>query len=214
MYTAADALVLYEDLFSAYPHQRMVVVQGDFPDGMEFSGLVFVGDDWFKTWHGIPNDWLTLITAHEIAHQWWYALVGNDQAQYPYLDEALALYSEELFVEHYYPQDVTWWWDFRVNTYNPAGYVDTPIYEFYAPRGYIDAVYLRGALMLQAVRDWLGDDAFLAWLRRYADRMHGQIAYPKDFWGALPVEVYAGIQPILGNFLKRSDVLLRVDSIP
>jgi hypothetical protein len=214
LYTAADALVLYEDLFGPYPHQRMVVVQGDFPDGMEFSGLVFVGDAWFKAWKGIPEDWLTLITAHEVAHQWWYALVGNDQARYPYLDEALALYSEELFMERYYPQDVEWWWSFRVNTYEPAGYVDTPIYDFYSPRSYIDAVYLRGALMLQALRSSMGDDAFLAWLRRYADRMRGQIAYPKDFWGALPVDVYAGVQPILGNYLKRSDVLLHVDSIP
>ncbi len=214
LYTAADALVLYEDLFGPYPHQRLVVVQGDFPDGMEFSGLVFVGDAWFKAWQGVPNDWLTLITAHEVAHQWWYALVGNDQGLYPYLDEALALYCEELFVEHYYPEYLEWWWDFRVNMYEPAGYVDTPIYDFYSPRSYIDSVYLRGALMLQALRDSMGDDVFLAWLRRYADRMRGQIAYPRDFWGALPVDVYTRVQPILSNYLKRSDVLMHVDSIP
>jgi hypothetical protein len=214
LYTAADALVLYEDLFGSYPHKRLIVVEGDFPDGMEFSGLVFVGGEWFGAWQGIPNDWLTLITAHEVAHQWWYVLVGNDQGQYPYLDEALALYCEALFVEHTYPEDLDWWWEFRVKMYAPAGYVDTPIYDFYSPRSYIDAVYLRGALMLQALRDSMGDEVFFAWLRRYADRMAGQIAYPRDFWGALPAEVYARVQPIRANYLKRADVLLQADSIP
>jgi hypothetical protein len=215
LYTAADALSLYEELLGPYPHKRLVVVQGDFPDGMEFSGLVFVGEEWFSAWRGIPNDWLTLITAHEVAHQWWYALVGNDQGQYPYLDEALAIYSEVLFVEHYYPENLDWWWEFRVGFYAPGGYVDTPIYSFYSPRSYIDAVYLRGALMLQALRDSMGDKMFFAWLRRYADRMKGQIACPRDFWGALPADVYASVQPIRASYLKQSEVLpLRVDSIP
>jgi hypothetical protein len=215
LYTAADALALYEELFGPYPHKRLIVVQGDFPDGMEFSGLVFVSEAWFRTWRGIPNDWLTLITAHEVAHQWWYALVGNDQGKYPYLDEALAIYSELLFVERYYPEYLDWWWEFRVGLYAPGGYVDTPIYSFYSPRSYIDAIYLRGALMLQALRDSMGDKMFFAWLRRYAERMMGQIASPRDFWGALPADVYASVQPIRAGYLKQADVLpIRVDSIP
>jgi aminopeptidase N len=33
-------------------------------------------------------------TSHEVAHQWFYALVGNDQARDPVLDEGLASYAE------------------------------------------------------------------------------------------------------------------------
>jgi catechol 2,3-dioxygenase-like lactoylglutathione lyase family enzyme len=214
LYTAADALAFYATLLGPYPHQRMVVVQGEFPDGMEFSGLVFVSQDWFRTWHGIPNDWLTLITVHEVAHQWWYAEVGNDQGLYPYLDEALALYCEELFIEHYYPEHIQWWWDFRIAFYAPVGYVDAPIYEFYSPRGYIDAVYLRGAQMFQALRDAMGDDAFFGWLRQYVNVMKGQIAYPEDFWGALPAGVYAAVQPIRAAYLRQADIFPHVDGIP
>ena len=36
-------------------------------------------------------------TSHEIGHQWFYALVGNDQARDPWLDEGLATYSEARF---------------------------------------------------------------------------------------------------------------------
>ena len=53
--TAADALTLYERQFNQpYAHQRLVVVEGDFPDGMEFSGLVFVSRDWFQLWRVSP----------------------------------------------------------------------------------------------------------------------------------------------------------------
>ena len=38
-------------------------------------------------------DRLGLITAHEIAHQWFYSLVGNNQARDPWLDEGFASYA-------------------------------------------------------------------------------------------------------------------------
>jgi len=212
--TSADALTLYEELFGPCPYRRMVVVEGDFPDGMEFSGLVFVSRDWFRTWTGTPADWLTLITAHEVAHQWWYALVGNDQGHYPYLDEALAIYCEELFVEHYYPSEQEWWWNFRVKMYAPSGYVDTSVYDFQGWRDYINTVYLRGALMMQSLRNDLGDKAFFAWLRRYAQHMAGQIAYPESFWGALSASEYSATAHTRRLYLKRSNVLARSDSIP
>jgi aminopeptidase N len=37
-------------------------------------------------------------TTHEIAHQWWYGLVGNDQYRDPWLDESFASYSHEWLV--------------------------------------------------------------------------------------------------------------------
>jgi hypothetical protein len=33
------------------------------------------------------------LTRHEVAHQWFYSLVGNDQARDPVLDEGLATYA-------------------------------------------------------------------------------------------------------------------------
>jgi hypothetical protein len=214
LYTAVDALALYEDLYGAYPHQRLVIVEGDFPDGMEFSGLVFVSEAWFRAWQHVPNDWLTIITAHEVAHQWWYALVANDQAHDPYLDEALATYSEALFFERYYPDYLNWWWSFRIAKYEPTGYVDTPVYAFYSPRGYVDTVYLRGALMMRALRVDLGDEVFLAWLHHYCERMAGKIASPVDFWRALPADAYARTANTRAYYLQQPDPLPPPDSIP
>lgn len=210
--TAAQAIELYSRLYSPYPRERIVVVEGDFPDGMEFTGLVFVSEAWFRTWTGVPNDWLTIITAHEISHQWWYALVGNDQGNYPYLDESLATYSELFFFENTYPDLVDWWWQARIYDYGPGGYVDSKVYDFYSVREYINSVYLRGVLMLQKIREEIGDEAFMGWLHRYIETMQGQLATPVDFWGALPDADYTTAAPIRSLYMKQPDVLsLRVE---
>ncbi|HEX2996885.1 MAG TPA: M1 family aminopeptidase, partial [Anaerolineales bacterium] len=209
---AADALALYDELYGPYPYQRLAVVQGDFPDGMEFSGLVFVGRAWFKAWQDVPNDWLTVITAHEVAHQWWYASVGNDQGINPYLDEMLSIYSELLFLEHTYPEFVDWWWAWRIEAYQPEGYVDATVYEFYSIRSYINAVYLRGALMMKALRAEIGDSVFLAWLKDYADQMRGKVATPADFWGALPTAAYNATTEIRQHYLRYPDILAKVSA--
>ena len=185
---AEKALALFEKLFAPYYRQRFVIVQGDFPDGMEFSGLVFVGGAWFTSFDGGPRNYLTLISVHEIAHQWWYARVGNDSALNPWLDEALATYSEYLFIEAHYPLYKNWWWSFRVAGFFPQGKVDSDVYEFATAREYINAVYLRGVQMLHNLRVDIGDDAFFQLLRAYLAAGDGKIAEPRLFWRQLPPE--------------------------
>lgn len=198
-----QAVALYEELFGViYPYSRLVIVEGDFPDGMEFSGLAFVSEAWFRVWNRQPNDWLTVITVHEVAHQWWYALIGNDPATYPYLDEAFATYSEYLFFERYYPDQTSWWWDFRVNRHVLSGNVDSNVYQYGEVRPYINAVYLRGAQMLHTTRTELGDEAFFDWLMSYASTYQHQIATPKDLWSKMPSDEYAKTELIRQQFFQ------------
>ncbi len=187
--TAAAAVELYADLYGDYPYERLVVLQSDFPDGMEFSGLVFVGGEWFRSYNGDPACYLTLITAHEVAHQWWYSIVANDQGAVPWLDEALATYSELVFLEENYPGLVDWWWRFRVDGYSPEGYVDSTVYQFDSLRAYINAVYLRGARLMHRLREVMGGEAFFAWLHDYVTAMRGRVAFPADLWATLPPDL-------------------------
>ncbi len=180
------ALARFEQMYGPPPFDRMVVVASDFPDGMEFSGLVFVGEEYFRYYSGSPAAWLTLITAHELSHQWWYALVGSDQALEPWQDEALATYSELVYLEDAYPDILNWWWDFRIASYNPAGKLGVPIYSFKSRRDYINTNYLLGVMMMQDMRTALGDEPFFAWLRAYAEANAGRLAKPEDLWRALP----------------------------
>lgn len=205
---AVQSMSMYADLFGDYPYSRFVIVQGDFPDGMEFNTLVFVGDQWFRTNPGMPESYLTIITVHEVSHQWWYARVGNDQALSPWLDEALATYSEYVFYEEFYPDLREWWWNFRVATFLPQNFtgrgVDSTVYEFATVRDYINAVYLRGARMLDTMRSVLGTEVFFDWLRRYAETGANRVVGAEEFWSLLTPEQLSQIAPIRDSYLNRA----------
>ena len=186
--TAQRSMEIYGDLYGPYRYQRMVVVEGDFPDGMEFTGLVFVGHSYFVNFPGGPISYLSTITAHEVSHEWWYAAVGSDQAMSPWLDEALAVYSESLYIDEYYPDRKARWWEWRVESYEPQGFVDSTVYEFSTVRDYINAVYLRGALMLRDLRKELGTEAFFDLLRRYYEAGSGQLVSADFFWSQMSTE--------------------------
>lgn len=205
--SAAQSLDMFADLFGPYPYERLVVVQGDFPDGMEFSGLVFVGGAWFTRFTGDAASYLTLITVHEVAHQWWYGRVGNDPALTPWLDEAMATYSEYVYLEEFYPHLRDWWWQFRVNNYSPVGYVDSTVYEFGTIREYINAVYLRGVRMLHDLRSDLGTEAFFELLYGYAQAGDGLIATPALFWSLFTPDQFALTRETRSRYLRESDVL-------
>lgn len=200
---AARSVEMYASLFGPYPYERLLVIQGDFPDGMEFTGLVFVGGGWFVNYPGRPASYLTLITVHEVSHQWWYARVGSDPALTPWLDEALATYSEYIFIEEYYPDLRDWWWQFRVENFSPTGYVDSSVYEFSTVRDYINAVYLRGVLMLHQLRTDLGTEVFFDLLNSYAEAADGQIAAPDLFWSLLTPEQFFRTESTRRTFLRQ-----------
>jgi hypothetical protein len=179
-----QAYQLYSEFFGELPRDSISVVQADFMDGMEFDGLFFLSKGFYDLYDGTDQGYLTLITVHETAHQWWYTVVANDQAQHPWLDEALCTYAERLYYERFLPEYVDWWWYYRVNFYQPTGVIDLPVYDYKGYLAYRDAVYLRGALFLEELRKELGDEKFFAALRDYFAENKGKIATPQDFFSA------------------------------
>ena len=112
---AVRAVGLFEAKFGAYPYGSLSIVQADLNDGQEYDGLVFLATKFYNEYDGSARSNLVAIGVHEIAHQWWFGLVGSDQAMEPWLDEAMAVYSEALFYKYIYPNSSDWWWNFRVN---------------------------------------------------------------------------------------------------
>ena len=206
--TAADALALYQDLYSQYPHPTLSIVEADFPDGMEYDGLFFLGEEYYRKYRGEPLSYLIAIAAHETAHQWFFGLIGNDPAMEPWLDESLAAYSELLFYERYFPQDTAGWWNFRVAPYSPAGYVDGTIYDFAAFRPYVNAVYLRGAQFLADLRSLIGDEAFFAFLKDYASertrKNPGSLVRAGDFFAILREQTGEDISSLVAEYFQHA----------
>ncbi len=149
---ARSAMERYADLLGPYPYPEVDVVIGTFLSfgGMEYPGLVMA----------VPTE---VPVAHELAHQWWYGLVGDDQYTAPWLDEAFATWTQGWFsgtngtlcstATFPSPED-------RVTN-------DMGFWRLH-PRAYGATVYHEGACALQSLDSLLGDSAFTRLLGRYA----------------------------------------------
>jgi phage baseplate assembly protein gpV len=182
---AVQAVALYEPKFAPYPYQSLSVVETDIPDGQEYDGLAFLGAKLYADYGGSARSNMVSIGVHEIAHNWWFGLVGNDQALEPWLDEAMATYSERIFYEFNYPNYGTWWWNFRVNYFSPSGWVDTSIYNGGTFRTYTNAAYLNGANFIEDLRVRIGDRDFFSFLKAYAAQFSHERASGYGFFNVL-----------------------------
>lgn len=200
----AQAISIFSKRFGPYPYPSLSIVETELPDGMEADGLFFLGSLFYDEFDGSLQNDLTSIGVHEAAHNWWFGLVGNDQAMEPWLDEALALYSERVFYEAASPGLVNWWWNYRVNYYAPTGWVDTNVYNGGSFRGYTDAVYLRGAEFLEDLRFRIGDDTFFSFLQNYAVLYGHRRATTEDFFNLLQLHTSVDYSDIVNNYFQQS----------
>jgi hypothetical protein len=184
---AVDAMTAFSELFGAYPYTELDVVETpNHLGGMEYSGLVVV-EDGLYTGGGV--EWLT---AHEVAHQWWMVVVGNDQIDEPWLDEALTQYSTMLYYEQVYGTDRaqailqgeferSYQSVLRQGRDMPSGLSS----EEYPPDLYWDLVYDKGALYFHELREAVGDEAFFEILQTYYQRHRYEVATPEMFLDAV-----------------------------
>ncbi len=197
---AAQALKLFGELYYPYPREMLSIVAADFLHNMEMDGMVMISYGVFDFYNDTPKTNLTILTPHEVSHQWFYSLVGNDQAKEPWLDEALATYHEVLFYQRYHPDLVQWWWDNRVSGFAPQGNVNSDIYIAGGYEAYRNAVYLHGAMFLQEIRDAVGDEAFFAALKDYAINNAYQIATSEDFFDSIAKFSTVNLESIRGQY--------------
>jgi len=181
---------------------------------MEYPGLVMISDT-------LSAAAALETIAHETAHQWWYALVGNDQVAHPWLDEALSDYSTALFFEKYPDYGITLEeyvkyaaQNFRtfatvykqvignVNTAMNRG-LDTYLTE----AEYVAVAYSRGTVMFHEIDKGMGRQKFLAALKNYYKRNRFGVADPAELAGCLDAAARAKVSLLLESFLNGSAVI-------
>lgn len=183
---ATAAAAVYSALFGplSYPIVDIVEAPLQRAAGVECTGLFFVAAANAAT----PQDpFFDVIVSHEMAHQWFYAAVGNDPTEDPWLDEALATYASNVFlavgVSDAAARAERSAWETaygRARQAYPDLRVTSPLYEFPDSGTYASFAYVGGALELDALRQRLGDDAFFAALAEYVSSNLGAIATPLD----------------------------------
>ena len=180
---AAAALRSYEDAFGPYPFDEMIVAEGPLLNyGMEYPGLNLIGSHLY----GEQRAELENRVVHEIAHQWWYAQVGNDQVNTPWLDEGLAEYSMSVYYRQVFGEarantliNQRWLVPYQVaveNEYDAV--VNQPSSAF--SWEYEVIVYAKAALFFHALHQEVGDDTFMAIMHEYVSQFRWGIATPDD----------------------------------
>jgi len=182
---SCQAIEVFSQRFGPYPHKTLSLVVADFMDSMEYSALYFNSRYFYDQFDGTAKNYLTFVAVHETAHQWWFEQVANDQAMEPWLDESLSTYSEVIFYETKYPDLVPWWWSYRINFFEPSGYIDIPVYQGQNDDIYKHTIYFNGAHFLQDLRDLIGDEAFYTFLQDYFIQNRGKITTADNFFTIL-----------------------------
>jgi aminopeptidase N len=107
MQHAADALRIYGERVGVYPFSEMDLVSTpNLALGIEYPGIMAITTRIYGRSARLGNTpapvLLESTVAHEVAHQWFYSVVGNDQVDEPWLDEALAQYLTLLYYRDLY----------------------------------------------------------------------------------------------------------------
>lgn len=183
---AVDSFKTFEKRIGAYPYRELDVIETPTrAGGIEYPGLIVVGRRLYADSN--QQDYFEFATAHEVAHQWWYAVVGNDQINAPWVDEAIAQYSTLIFYEEtrnataaaFILRNVFQGQYQRAKNEGRDAAVNQPVSAF-SEANYSAIVYGKGPLFFDAIRKKMGDDKFFAFLRAYYDRFRYKLATPDD----------------------------------
>ena len=194
---SAAVMRVYDQLFTPYAYTELDVTEAPTRYlGMEYPKLNYIGQDVYRDVASSQE----MLIAHEIAHQWWYALVGSDPYRYPWLDEGLAEHSSLLYMETLYGEEVadrirTRRWAIPVKWAQDHDY-DVPVgQEVTAFNGtnYEILVYAKSALFFDSLYQAMGRERYLEVLRTFIDRYRFKTPTPDDFLSI--VQEVGGIDP-------------------
>jgi len=174
--TAAGALESFSERFGLYPYTEFDVVSTPMlAMGIEYPGMTGINLDSYTPdveIAGLPSQVILESTvAHEVAHQWFYNIVGNDQVDEPWLDEAHAQYATGLYyTDTYGPAAAQRYRESWNQHWGAAGYAAIPIgmsTRDYAANEYGPIVYGRGPLFVAALAEEMGQETFDQFLSAY-----------------------------------------------
>ena len=173
--TAVKAVETFQDLFGEYPYQQLSIVQTNFCfGGMEYPNLVMISD-------AVDVEAIDYVIVHEIAHQWWYGVVGNNEYEDSWVDEGLTEFSTALFFERNEEYGLKYdiIMENALNTYKNFVSIFTKINgdvdesmnrnlnQFNTEPEYVNCIYTKGMLLFDNLRHSMSEKKFFACLKDY-----------------------------------------------
>ena len=201
----------------SYPYGTLTIV--DVPPGAEEAGGMEYPTIFFTEDSAVPVAVLgpELVTAHELAHQWFQGMLASDEADEPWLDEGLAELATGWVAERLGGRPAA--------VYRAAGHeltyvgmeqielggeradpIATASDAFRDRRSYAELSYRKPALLLATIEARVGARPFAAMLRAYADAFRFKHPRGADLVAAL-AGAPAELRALLDDALHRAGEL-------
>ncbi len=217
---AARLMTFYHDYFGiAYPISTMdLVAIPDFANGaMENWGAVTYRETALlvdpENSSLITKQWVALIIAHELAHQWFGNLVTMEWWTHLWLNEGFASFMEYLAVDKLFPKWNIWTQfvyteqakalslDGLENTHP----IEVPVHHPGEISEIFDAVsYSKGASVIRMIESYVGERNFQKGLNRYLKTHKYSNASTSDLWNALQKVSGKPVGKIMKNWTSQS----------
>lgn len=203
---AKHALYIYNRSFGKYPYPELHIAETNFyAGGMEFPTFIMMNTAKYREPY-LSNTSFERSMAHEVAHQWWYGLVGNDSINEPWLDEGLTEFSTLYYFEKRYGEaGRESYFERQVNSSmslikkSGRSMLDS-VSSFKNNREYFAVVYVKGALFYEELKNTIGEEKLLDFLRSYLSTYMYKNVSLDEFIKLLKDKNYPGIDD---NFLKK-----------
>lgn len=190
--------IFLNEQIGKYDYEQLTVVAGYVTaGGIEYPNIVFIND------YITDKRQLAITAIHEMAHQWFYGILANNQTRYGWMDEGFTTFFEVECTEHLWGKEDNFldrenhFWQKRFGYEINARHRTYRNYFDYALSGLEEPVntrsdaflhdsytpyYDKTAVMLFTLKGMLGDSLFNAAVQCYFDQWKFRHPYPQDLF--------------------------------
>jgi hypothetical protein len=185
---ASRAIKDFSARYADYPYTEFDIVSTPtLALGIEYPGIVAITSriyDVDSDYRGTPAGvYMESTVAHEVGHQWFYGLIGDDQLDDPWLDESLTQFATLQYYEDEYGSEGASGFEASLNgRWGSINHEKIPIglpVAAYSGQEYSAIVYGRGALFFVALKEQMGAETFDAFIKEYSETLAWGIATPE-----------------------------------
>ncbi len=206
---AASAIETFSQTFGPYPYPSFCFAEVplDGAGGMEYGA--------FATISPSSREYFLDAVTHEIAHQWWYGAVGNDQNNSAWMDEGLS----EFCTYFYYRvtgddesfsraiRDIFLSYNDFLSVMRPVGFnaeMQRPLNSYLSNGEYVAVNYQKGALLFDHLYNLVGEKKFVAALGEYFRANKFAVATPSSLAAAFKTQGF-DVSAIITSWINNKD---------
>lgn len=193
-----------EGLLGPYPYPTFTLCEVDFSfGGMEYPAFTMIATEQLQQ---KSTENARMVVTHEVAHQWFYAVVGSDEIEQPWQDESLCQYVMLRWAEDTHGAylresleegiDSAYWL-----TLGSEVTPGMPVYLYPDLLSYSIAVYQQGVGLFTALEAYLGKEELGDFLRAYYREFAFRLCTRPQFEAFLNEQTGEDLSPLMIDYL-------------